>query len=136
MRTEELPPAAPAGSIGGLVTLMELFTQVVTAETAALREGERSRFDALTERKREYFTVLRDSLAGLKGCHSAPTAEEREIWKTAAASCEAALLENARLIEAEQVHAATLLGEWRAAMERRAAATLTYGRDARTRLKP
>lgn len=136
MLAEDLPPAAPAGSIGDLIALVRLFTRIVSAETAALRDGERRRFDALTERKREYFEVLQHGLANLERSRASASAAEREIWQTAAADCETALLENARLIETEQAHAAILLGEWRAAMQRRAAATLTYGRDARARPKP
>ena len=136
MLAEDILPAAPAHNVGALIALMQRFTQIVSAETAALRDGERDSFEALTARKREYFEMLRHSLASLEGSRTSASAAEREIWQTAAATCETALLENARLIEAEQVHASTLLGEWRAAMQRRTAATLTYGRDARTRLKP
>lgn len=136
MSSEEFPPVSPAGSIGGLITLAKLFRQVLTAETAALRAGDRARFETLTACKRQHFEALRQSLADLEPVRARASAAEREAWQDAAAACETALLENARLIEAEQVHAAALLGEWRAAMQRRMDATLTYGRDARTRLKP
>ena len=114
---------------------MQVFTKIIAAETAALREGERSRFEALTARKREYFNALQHSLGSLESRRGNAPAAERQAWQQAAEACDTALLENARLIEAEQVHAAALLGEWRAAMQRRMDATLTYGRDGRARLK-
>jgi hypothetical protein len=134
--TEEFPPASPAGSFGALIALTQRFTQALIAETTALRAGDRNRFEMLTACKRQYFEALRQSLTALEPVRASAPAAEREAWRNAAAACETSLQENARLIEAEQVHAAALLGEWRAAMQQRMDATLTYGRDARARPKP
>ncbi len=121
--------------MGEMIALAQRFTEVILAETAALRDGDRNRFEMLTGRKREYLDAVRQSLAALEPLRAGIPAKEREDWEKTAAVCETALQENARLIEAEQVHAAALLGEWRAAMQKRMDATLTYGRDGRARLK-
>jgi hypothetical protein len=134
--TEEFPQASPASNVGELIALTQRFTTIIRAETASLRSGDLSRFETLAACKREHFEALRQSLAILEPLRASVPAAEREHWREAAATCETALHENARLIEAEQVHAAALLEEWRAAMQRRMDTMLTYGRDARARLKP
>lgn len=133
MTHDEIPPAAPAGSIQAAIELMRQFAGIVTMETEALRAGTRGSFESLTERKREYLAALQESLASLEPLRRSAGAADRERWRTAAIACEAALRENAKLIEGEQAHAAELMDELRAVVRDRYSATLTYGRDAKPR---
>jgi flagellar biosynthesis/type III secretory pathway chaperone len=128
------PPARPATGFAGLIALGAAFADIVRAETAALRSGERSRFEALTARKAEYFECLKQSLAALEPQRAKAAAVDRERWQEVAADCEAALQENAKLIAGEQLHAAAMMDMLRRQVQQRQSSAVGYGRDGR--LKP
>ncbi len=136
MTAEEFPAAGPATSFAALITLGTVFAQVVRAETAALRKGERSRFEALTVRKGEYLDCMKQSMAALEPQRAKASAVERERWLAVAADCEAALQENAKLIAGEQLHAAAMMDMLRQSMRQRQSNLTGYGRDGRLKPRP
>jgi flagellar biosynthesis/type III secretory pathway chaperone len=131
---DEFPPAGPATGFAGLIALGNTFAEIVRAETAALRKGERSGFEALTARKLEYFECLKQSLATLEPQRAKASAADKERWLAVATECEAALQENAKLIAGEQLHAAAMMDMLRQQMRQRQASSVGYGRDGK--LKP
>ncbi|MCW0232305.1 MAG: hypothetical protein OJJ21_01775 [Ferrovibrio sp.] len=134
MSMGDFPSASPATSIAGLIALGTTFAQLVRAETAALRQGERSSFETLTARKAEYLDCLKQSLAALEPQRASAGAVERERWLAVAADCEAALQENAKLIAGEQLHAAAMMDMLRQMQRQRQSTAAGYGKDGR--LKP
>lgn len=130
----DFPPASPASDFVGLIALGLAFAKVVRAETEALRRGERGGFEALTRRKSEYFDCLKQSLETLEPQRARANAVDRQRWQEAAADCEAALQENAKLIAGEQLHAAAMMDILRQQMRQRQTGSVGYGRDGR--LKP
>lgn len=134
MSVGDFPSASPATSIAGLIALGTTFAQLVRAETAALRKGERGSFETLTARKSEYLEILKQSLTALEPQRSGASAVERERWLTVAADCEAALQENAKLIAGEQLHAAAMMDMLRQMLRQRQTGAAGYGKDGR--LKP
>jgi len=131
---DDFPAASPATGFTGLIALGATFAEIVRAETAALRNGERSRFEALTARKSEYFECLQQSLAALEPQRAKASAADRKRWQEVAADCEAALQENAKLIAGEQLHAAAMMDMLRRQMQQRQSGSIGYGRDGK--LKP
>lgn len=134
MAAADLPPAIPASDFAGLIALGLTFAKVVRAETEALRKGERGSFEALTRRKSEYFDCLKQSLETLEAQRARASTADRKRWQEAAADCEAALQENAKLIAGEQLHAAAMMDMLRQQMRQRQTGSVGYGRDGR--LKP
>lgn len=134
MSAEDFPPANQATSFAALIALGTTFAAIIRAETAALRKGERTGFEALTARKGEYLETLKQSLAALEPQRAKASAVEKERWTAVATDCEAALQENAKLIAGEQLHAAAMLDMLRQMVRQRQATSTGYGRDGR--LKP
>lgn len=132
----DFPPAGPAADFAGLIALGLAFTNVVRAETEALRKGERGRFEALTARKSEHFECLKQSLEALEPQRAKVSAEDRKRWGDVAADCEAALQENAKLIAGEQLHAAAMMDMLRQQMRQRQSSAIGYGRDGRLKPRP
>ena len=130
----DFQPASPAADFAGLITLGTTFASIVRAETVALRDGERDRFEVLTARKSEYFECLKQTLAVLEPQRAKASAADRKRWQEVAADCEAALQENAKLIAGEQLHAAAMMDMLRQQMRQRQSSAVGYGRDGR--LKP
>ncbi|MEK9968558.1 MAG: hypothetical protein VW600_05450 [Ferrovibrio sp.] len=134
MDPAKLPPAGQAASFAALIGLGTTFAEIVRAETAALRAGERTRFEALTARKAEYFECLKQSLAVLEPQRAKASAADRKRWQEVAADCEAALQENAKLIAGEQLHAAAMMDMLRQQIRQRQTSSIGYGQDGK--LKP
>ena len=134
MTAGDVPPAVPAATIAELIALGARFAEIVRAETAALRQGERTNFEALTAHKANYLEVLKRSLVTLEPERAKAGAVEKERWLAIAIDCETALQENARLIAGEQLHAAAMMDMLRQMMMRQQATAVGYGRDGR--LKP
>jgi flagellar biosynthesis/type III secretory pathway chaperone len=134
MSAGDFPPASAATSLAALIALGTTFAQIVRAETAALRKGERASFEALTASKSAYLETLKQSMTALEPQRSTASAVERERWVAVAADCEAALQENAKLIAGEQLHAAAMMDMLRQMLRQRQTGAAGYGRDGR--LKP
>lgn len=132
----DFPPASPASDFAGLIALGLAFTNVVRAETEALRKGERGSFEALTARKSEYFECLKQSLEALEPQRARASAADRKRWQDVAADCEAALQENAKLIAGEQLHAAAMMDMLRQQMRQRQSSAIGYGPDGRLKPRP
>ena len=132
----DFPSAGPAADFAGLIALGVAFTNVVRAETEALRNGERGRFEALTARKSEYFEYLKQSLEALEPQRAKASTEDRKRWEDVAADCEAALQENAKLIAGEQLHATAMMDMLRQQMRQRQSSAIGYGRDGRLKPRP
>jgi flagellar biosynthesis/type III secretory pathway chaperone len=132
----DFPAANPATGFTGLIALGVTFAEIVRAETLALRNGERGRFEALTARKSEYFECLKQSLAALEPQRAKASVADRKRWQEVAVDCEAALQENAKLIAGEQLHAAAMMDMLRQQMHQRQSRTIGYGRDGRLKPRP
>lgn len=134
MAAADSPSPGLASDFAGLIMLGLAFTDIVRAETEALRKGERGSFEALTARKGEYFECLKQSLAALEPQRATVSAADRQRWQQVATECEAALQENAKLIAGEQLHAAAMMDMLRQQIRQRQTSAVGYGRDGR--LKP